>query len=160
MESLSGVETPNNSDSEETVEVLRKWDSVDILKAITLIFNGLTGLFAFGMFGQFWSLADPNYESLLFKIRVIGYICAGFAIINIVTSFIFKKNMFLFLSFSFLTVIFGSSQFIVFASSPFGVADKINNGLIGHYQYIISLVLSLILLIFVFLYIISLRKKE
>lgn len=160
MESLSGVGKLNNSDSEEAAKALRKKDSVETFKIITLIFSGLTGLFAIGLFGQFWSLADPVYYALLFRIQVIGYVCISLAIINIVTSLIFKKDMIMFLSFSFLIAIFGSSQFIIFASSPFGVADKINNGIIGHYQYILSFVLGLLTLILVCLYIINSRKKK
>ncbi len=160
MESLSGLESINHSKSEETLKFSEKRGSVNTFKAISLIFSGLLGIFAFGIFGQFWSLADSEYYALLFRIRVIGYICTGFAFITIITNFIFKKNMFLFISFSFLTAIFGSFQFIVFAISPFGVADKINNGLLGHFQYIISFVMSLITLISVYLYIISSRKRD
>ncbi|NPD89651.1 MAG: hypothetical protein HGN29_13125 [Asgard group archaeon] len=160
METLSGSGLIDNSESKETLKVLEKRGSVNKYKVISLIFSGLTGIFAFGIFGQFWSLADANYQALLFRINVIGYICTGFAIINIVMSLVFKENMFVFIIFSCLTAIFGSFQFIVFAISPFGVADKINRGVLGHYQYIITFVLSLITLIFVYLHIISSRKKE
>lgn len=159
MESLGGLEFINHSKSEETLSS-EKRGSVNAFKVISMIFSGLIGLSTFGILGGvFWLLYDLDYFALLAQMEVIGYICTGFAIINIVMSLVFK-NEFVFIICSFLTSIFGSFQFIVFAISPFGVADKINNGLLSHFQYIISFVLSLVLLIFTYLYIFSSRKKE
>jgi hypothetical protein len=159
MESLSGLDSINHSETEKALDSEKK-GSIDSIKVISLIFSGLAGLAACGLFGGiFWSLADPVYEALLFRTRVLGYICIGFALINIAINLVFKKYMFLFLPFSFLTIIFGASQMTIFAISPFGVADKINAGLLAHYQYILSFGLSLTALVFVCLYIINSRKK-
>jgi hypothetical protein len=159
MESLSGFDSINHSESEKN-PISEKKGSISSIKVISLIFGGLAGLAACGLFGGiFYSLADPVYYALLFRTRVLGYICVGFALINIAINLIFKKYMFLFLPFSFLTIIFGASQMTIFAFSPFGIADKINNGLLTHYQYVLSFGLSLIALVFVCLYIINSRKK-
>ncbi len=161
MESLGGIGSINHSESEETLKTSEKRGSAITYKIITLVFSGLTGLSAFGLLGlSIWTLYDLEYYALLDQMEVIGYICIGFAIINIITSVVFKKNMYVFILFSFLTAIFGSFQFIVFAVSPFGVADKVNNGLLGHFQYIITFVMSLITLLLTYLYIIISRKEE
>ena len=159
VESLSGLNSISQSKSEETLKVSKDRDSVIAFKMITLIFSGLTGIATLELFGgMLWSLDDLEYYALLDQIEVIGYICTGFVVVNIVTSLVFKRNMLVFIIFSFLTAIFGSFQFIVFAISPFGVADKVN-GLLGHYQYVITFVMSLMLLIFTYVYIIVSRKK-
>jgi len=155
MESLGGLEFTSHPESEETSKTSEKIGPVEVLRIISLIFSGLTGLSALGLFGgAFWSLIDLNYYALLSQMDAIGYICLVFAIINVLTSLIFKKNLYVFIVSSFLTSIFGSFQFIVFAISPF------SHGVFGHYQYVISFVLSLILLVLVYAYIFSSRKEE
>lgn len=160
VESLSGLDTNNPLETEKTLDSKKK-GFVYSIKIISLICSGLAGLAACGLFGGiFWSLADPVYYTLLFRTRVLGYICISFAFINIAINIIFKKYMFLFLTFSFLTIIFGASQLIIFAISPFGAADKTSNGLLTHYQYVLSFGLSLTTLVLVCLYILSSRKKK
>lgn len=154
MESLGRLESICHSGSEEALDVSKKRDVVNVLKVISLIFNGLTGYAAFGFFGAFWSLIDPDYQALLSQMAVIGYICTGFAVLTIMLSLIFKKNEFVFITLSFSTAIFGSFQFVVFAISPF------RHGLRGHFQYSITLVLSLIILILTYVYIAESRKKK
>ncbi|MHA1622855.1 MAG: hypothetical protein ACTSVO_12015 [Candidatus Heimdallarchaeaceae archaeon] len=107
-----------------------------------------------------WLLADVYYVALLAQLAAIGFFCAFFAVSNIVLSLVFRRNKYIFVILSFLITIFGSFQFIVFTISPFGVADKINAGLIVHFQYIISFVLSLITLAMEYLYVISSRNMN
>ena len=155
MESLGGLEFTSHPESEETSKTSEKIGPVEVLRIISLIFSGLTGLTALGLFGgAFWSLIDLNYYALLSQMDAIGYICLVFAIINVLTSLIFKKNLYVFIIFSFLTAIFGSFQFIVFAISPFG------HGVFGHFQYVISFAMSLLTLISTYLYIITNSRKR
>jgi len=155
MESYSGVVLNDHSETEETQKSSVVKDPAIKYKILSLVFCGLTGISAVGLFGgSLWMLYDLEYFALIDQMNVVGYICAGFALASIILSLIFKMNMYVFVIFSFSTAIFGSFQFIVFAISPF------REGLIGHYQYIISFVLSLILLVFTYVYVVESKNRK
>ncbi|MHA1199305.1 MAG: hypothetical protein ACTSQF_08160 [Candidatus Heimdallarchaeaceae archaeon] len=153
MESIGRSESTNHLTSKKTLfSKIKRF--MNPLKLISLFLCLLIGEASFGLFGgMFWSLDDLEYYALLGQMNLIGYICAGFAVLTIVLSLIFKKNDFIFVIFSFLTAIFGSFQFIVFAISPF------REGLFGHYQYIITFALGMLILMSTYLYVITSRKK-
>ena len=158
MDSSSGLESTDHSESKVYLNISKKNDVANISKILSLFFCGIIGFVALGMFGVFMSLDDPNYYALLSQMQIIGYICSGFALMVILLSLIFKKNMLVFVSFSFLTAIFGSFQFIVFAISPFGLVEG-SSCLFNHVQYVITFVLSLIVLILTYLHIIGTKKN-
>ena len=160
MESFRGIETIDQTESEKTLRLTEKGVSANTLKIISLILSSLTGISAFGIFGQFWSLYDLDYFALLSKLDVLGYICAGFAVLNILVNLVFRKNRYVFIICTILTSISSSLQFIVLATSPFGVSYEASNGLLTHFQYIITFTMGLITSLVVYLYIIRSRKRK
>jgi hypothetical protein len=129
------------------------------LKLVALFLCLLIGIAAVGLFGGvYWLLHDLDYFALTDQLTIIGFICAGFAALNIVLTLIFRKSDYIFVMFSFFTTIFGSFQFIVFAVSPF--AKYFLMYFFDHYQYKLSFSLSLILLTLTYLYVFKSRKKK
>ncbi len=155
MESHGGVVLNDHSKTEETLKSSVEKNPAIKYKILTLVFCGLTGMSAFGLFGgSLWMLYDLEYFALIDQMNMIGYIYSGFALASITLNLIFKKNMYVFVILSFSTATFGSFQLIIFAISPF------REGLFGHYQYVISFVLSLILLVFTYVYVVESKNRN
>ncbi len=137
------------------VSVVKKQNSSKWFKRIALIFVGITGFFASGLGGGIlMTLADGIYQMLIQLNDVIGLICAAFALITIGITLIFKNNDWVFMIFSFITATLGLLQFTILATSQWSTQ------VFWHYQYVVTLVTSIISIVFVFIYLNSTRRKN
>ncbi len=86
--------------------------SPNILKIISLVFSGITGIFASNYFGVYF-MHGGGYKQKVQINHIIGYICAACAIITIVTTVIFKNSNLVFMISTFITAILGSLPFFI-----------------------------------------------